>query len=81
MINHELDQLSDYAGADLLAELGVQLTPVELEAAVHELQGHALSVTLLGTYLAEVCGGDIRHKDQFDFADIMLSPGGAKRLF
>ena len=74
VINHELDQLSDRAGADLLVELGVHGRQRELEAAVHELQGHALSVTLLGTYLAEVCGGDIRHKDQFDFAHIVLSP-------
>jgi hypothetical protein len=73
-INHELDQLSDHDGADLLVELGVHGRQRELEAAVHELQGHALSVTLLGTYLAEVCGGDIRHKDQFDFAHIVLSP-------
>ena len=74
VINHELDQLSDQAGADLLVELGVHGRQRELEAAVHELQGHALSVTLLGTYLAEVCGGDIRHRDQFDFAHIVLSP-------
>ena len=74
MINHALDQLSDRAGADLLVELGVRGRQRELEAAVRELQGHALSVTLLGTYLAEVCGGDIRHSDQFDFADIVLSP-------
>jgi hypothetical protein len=73
-IHHELDQLSDHDGADLLVELGVRGRQRELEAAVHELQGHALSVTLLGTYLAEVCGGDIRHKDQFDFAHIVLSP-------
>ncbi len=73
-INHELDQLSDRAGADLLVDLGVRGRQRELEAAVHELQGHALSVTLLGTYLAEVCGGDIRHKDQFDFAHVVLSP-------
>ena len=73
-IHHELDQLSDRAGADLLVELGVRGRQRELEAAVHELQGHALSVTLLGTYLAEVCGGDIRHKDQFNFAGIVESP-------
>lgn len=73
-INHELDQLSDRAGADLLVELGVHGRQRELEAVVHELQGHALSVTLLGTYLAEVCGGDIRHRDEFDFAHIVLSP-------
>ena len=61
-------------GADLLVDLGVHGRQRDLEAAVRELQGHALSVTLLGTYLAEVCGGDIRHRDQFDFAHIVLSP-------
>ena len=74
VINHALEDLSDHAGADLLVDLGVHGRQRDLEAAVHELQGHALSVTLLGTYLAEVCGGDIRHRDQFDFAHIVLSP-------
>ncbi len=74
VINHPLEDLSDDAGADLLVELGVHGRQRDLEAAVRELQGHALSVTLLGTYLAEVCGGDIRHRDQFDFAHIVLSP-------
>jgi AAA ATPase domain len=75
VINHALEDLSDRAGAELLVELGVRGRQKDLEAAVRELQGHALSVTLLGTYLAEVCGGDIRHKDQFNFAEIVLSPG------
>jgi hypothetical protein len=74
VINHPLEDLSDSAGADLLVELGVHGRQRDLEAAVREVQGHALSVTLLGTYLAEVCGGDIRHRDQFDFAHIVLSP-------
>src|SRR5438477_144646 len=68
------------ARADLLVELGVRGRQRELEAAVREVQGHALSVTLLGTYLAEVCGGDIRHRDQFDFADIVLSPAEQSEL-
>ena len=74
VVNHALEDLSDHAGADLLVDLGVHGRQRDLEAAVRELQGHALSVTLLGTYLAEVCGGDIRHRDQFDFAHIVLSP-------
>ncbi len=74
VINHSLNDLSGHAGADLLVDLGVHGRQPDLEAAVRELQGHALSVTLLGTYLAEVCGGDIRHRDQFDFAHIVLSP-------
>ncbi|MBV1694500.1 MAG: TIR domain-containing protein [Hyphomicrobiales bacterium] len=71
--NHPLDELKPRAGADLLVELGVRGRQRELEAAVMDLEGHALSVTLLGTYLAEVCGGDIRHRDQFDFAKLQLT--------
>ena len=74
VVNHALEDLTPAAGADLLVELGVHGRQRDLEAAVRELQGHALSVTLLGTYLAEVCGGDIRHRDQFDFAHVVLSP-------
>ena len=80
VVNHALEDLSDHAGADLLVELGVHGRQRDLEAAVREVQGHALSVTLLGTYLAEVCGGDIRHRDQFDFAHIVLSPAEQSEL-
>jgi tetratricopeptide (TPR) repeat protein len=31
-------------------------------------------VTLLGTYLAEVCGGNIRHRERFKFGDVILTP-------
>nr|MBX2855361.1 toll/interleukin-1 receptor domain-containing protein [Paracoccaceae bacterium] len=74
VVNHGLEELSPPAGAELLVELGVSGPQRELEAAVEAVEGHALSVTLLGTYLAEVCDGDIRHRDQFDFTDVMLSP-------
>ena len=80
VVNHALEDLSDHAGADLLVDLGVHGRQRDLEAAVREVQGHALSVTLLGTYLAEVCGGDIRHRDQFDFAHIVLSPAKQSEL-
>ncbi len=78
--NHPLDHLSDPAGAELLVELGVRGRQRELEAAVRSVEGHALSVTLLGTYLSEVCGGDIRHRDQFNFADLALSPDEQSEL-
>ena len=80
VVNHELDVLSDRAGADLLVELGVRGRQRELEAAVREVDGHALSVTLLGTYLAEVWGGDIRRREQFDFKKIVLSPAEQSEL-
>ena len=74
VVNHALEELSPPAGAELLVELGVSGRQRELEAAVRDVDGHALSVTLLGTYLAELCDGNIQHRDQFDFADVMLSP-------
>ncbi len=80
VVNHSLDQLSDTAGAELLVELGVRGRQKELEAAVRTVDGHALSVTLLGTYLSEVCGGDIRHRDQFNFADIVLTKAEQEAL-
>ncbi|HWE19137.1 MAG TPA: toll/interleukin-1 receptor domain-containing protein [Hyphomicrobiaceae bacterium] len=74
VVNHALDKLPDRDGAELLVELGVHGRQRELEAAVREVDGHALSVTLLGTYLADVCGGDINRRDRFNFADIVQSP-------
>ena len=46
VIHHALEKLSEKAGADLLVELGVTGRQKDLEAAVHELEGHAMSVTL-----------------------------------
>ncbi len=80
VINHALDKLSGSAGAELLVELGVHGRQRELEEAVRSVAGHALSVTLLGTYLSEVCGGDVRHRDQFNFADIVLTQAEQEEL-
>lgn len=80
VINHPLDRLSKSAGAELLVELGVRGRQIELEEAVHAVDGHALSVTLLGAYISEVCGGDIRHRDQFDFANIVLTQAEEEEL-
>ena len=81
VVNHPLGaSFPTSAGAELLVELGVRGRQRELEAAVRSVDGHALSVTLLGTYLSEVCGGDIRHRDQFDFADIVLTKAEQEAL-
>ena len=69
----QLDRLSPQAGADLLEELGVTGRQKAFEKAVKSVDGHALSVTLLGTYLTQVHGGDIRKQDLFDF-HIRLTP-------
>jgi tetratricopeptide (TPR) repeat protein len=59
-----LTHLSPEAGAVYLTHLGVKGTPQELKQAVDEFEGHALALTLLGSYLAVVYGGDIRQRDK-----------------
>ena len=59
-----LEHLSPEAGAAYLAHLGVKGTPEELKQAVGEFEGHALALTLLGSYLAVVYKGDIRQRDK-----------------
>jgi hypothetical protein len=56
---HSLEQLSPQAGARLLRARGVKGDEAELEQAAAEYGGHALALTLLGSYLSDVWGGDI----------------------
>ncbi len=58
----DLDELPAPAGAELLKRLGVEGSDKELRAASEELRGHGLALTLLGTYLRDVCGGDVRRR-------------------
>jgi tetratricopeptide (TPR) repeat protein len=58
-----LARLSKSAGAELLKKLGVVGTPTEREQLAADIKGHALTLTLLGKYLAEAHGGDIRRRD------------------
>jgi NB-ARC domain len=58
-----LAHLSIEAGAELLEHLGVRGTAEELEALSRDVKGHALTLTLLGRYLAEAHDGDIRKRD------------------
>lgn len=60
----DLDQLSAEAGALLLTKLGVKGRDDELRKASRNFRGHALALTLLGTYLSEVCAGDIRRRGE-----------------
>jgi tetratricopeptide (TPR) repeat protein len=59
-----LTHLSPEAGAVYLTHLGIKGTPEELQQAVGEFEGHALALTLLGSYLAVVYQGDIRQRDK-----------------
>lgn len=74
-----LHHLSTPAGVELLRTLGVQGTERELEALVKEVQGHALTLNLLGRYLVRAHGGDVRRRDRvrFDRADASIQGGHA----
>jgi tetratricopeptide (TPR) repeat protein len=58
----DLEALSPEAGAELLQELGVQGKKSALLAASREFGNHALALTLLGTYLKDICEGDVRRR-------------------
>lgn len=64
VVHHDLEDLSPEAGAQLLKSLGVKGTDNELKDASGEVGGHALALTLLGTYVATVFKGDIRQRDK-----------------
>jgi hypothetical protein len=74
--DHELEHLQPIAGAELLHSLDVRHAGAkliakndpELVTASEAVRGHALSLTLLGTWLAEAHGGDIRQRDKITFS-------------
>ena len=71
-----LEKLTGEAGAELLHSLGVtragdkqSIAPddSELRDVVREVDGHALTLHLMGTYLKKALNGDVRRRDVFDF--------------
>ncbi|NJD52670.1 MAG: tetratricopeptide repeat protein [Candidatus Methanoperedens sp.] len=62
--NQHLEHLSDEAGMELLKHLDVKGTDDEIKQAVRDFGGHALALTLLGTYLSKVYKGDVRKRDR-----------------
>jgi tetratricopeptide (TPR) repeat protein len=79
VVTIDLDTLPKEAGAELLAELEVAGKPAELEAAAAEMGGHALALTLLGTYLRDVCDGDVRRRHEVPLLDEESEPGAHAR--
>ena len=63
-----LSRLAVPAGVALLESLGVEGAPKELEKTVDEVAGHALTLGLLGRYLHEAHGGDVRRRDRIRLA-------------
>lgn len=66
VVQHELEHLSPQAGAQLLRALQVKGDDDEFQQAVAEYGGHALALTLLGSYLVDVCEGDIRRRNEIE---------------
>jgi tetratricopeptide (TPR) repeat protein len=60
----DLEKLPPDAGAELLRRLGVKGPEKELRATSQELAGHGLALTLLGTYLRDICEGDVRQRGE-----------------
>ena len=58
-----LKRLPKAAGVALLRTLGVKGTQAEYEKLVEDVKGHALTLNLLGSFLRDAHGGDIRQRD------------------
>jgi len=73
----DLGNLTEEAGAALLHHAGakragaakIKADDAELVAASHEVDGHALTLSLLGRFLARAHGGDIRRRDLVKFEE------------
>ena len=77
----DLDVLSPEAGGRFLASLGVKGPADELEQAARDFGGHALALSLLGTYLSVVYDGDVRKRNELPPLTIAAKDGGhAKRV-
>ena len=63
---HPLEELPLEAAVDLLRQMGVRGTDDEMAQAAEDYFRHALSLTVLGHFLA-VKGGDIRQRDRVKF--------------
>jgi tetratricopeptide (TPR) repeat protein len=60
----DLEHLSPAAGAQVLKAQGVKGTQAELEQAATDFDGHSLALTLLGSYLSDVYGGDVNRRKE-----------------
>ncbi len=77
VLAHDLGNLDETDGARLLHRQGVRRAGAaaiaedhaELRAASREVRGHALALTLLGSYLKLAHGGDIRKRDLVRFEE------------
>jgi TIR domain len=64
-----LSRISTAASVELLKQVGVKGEPKELEQLATDLKGHALTLSMLGRFLAEAYGGDVRKRDLVDLSE------------
>lgn len=72
----KLDRLVKEAAIALFRHLQIQGTEAEMEAAWKDAGGHALTLQLLGRFLADAHGGDIRHYREVKFEEADLERQG-----
>ena len=79
---HELPRLSTAAGVKLLRTIGVKTgSQADFEKLVEDVDGHALTLQILGQFLVRAFDGDIRRRDRISFekADAKIQGGHAFR--
>jgi hypothetical protein len=79
---HELPRLSTAAGVKLLRTIGVKTgSQAEFEKLVEHVDGHALTLQILGEFLVRAFHGDVRRRDRISLekADAKIQGGHAFR--
>ena len=71
-----LENLSEEAGAALLRALEVQGSEEELRQASRDFGGHGLALNLLGSYLRDVCEGDVGRRGEVALLEEDAARGG-----
>ncbi len=69
VIELNLGRINRADGVSLLKALGVKGTQAEFEKLVDDVKGHALTLNLVGNYLRDAHGGDIRKRDLLDLEE------------
>ena len=64
--HRDVTRLSDNEGCNLLKNVGVKGSKPDLKKAVELWDGHAITLSLIGAYLAEVHNGDIAHLNEIE---------------
>ena len=78
----ELSRLSTAAGAKLLRTTGVKTgSQADFEKLVEDVDGHAMTLQIIGQFLVRAFHGDIRRRDRIDIqkADAKIQGGHAFR--